>query len=117
MRHIAADIRCCTAGDLQSVASAALCRRRVAELQSEGAAALGAYIVHCSAADVTLVGEDAASGAVLGALTLPGPLLVLTQRCLLVIADGGLGETTVLQLAGVRPGHLYFQLSDALLSS
>ncbi len=94
---------CCTAGELRSAASAALCRRQLAQLQGSGAVALGAYIAHCSAADAMLVGEDAASSAVLGALTLPGPLLVLTQRCLMVIADGGLGEAAVLQLAGVGP--------------
>lgn len=94
---------CCMAGELRSAASGALCRRRLAQLESSGAASLGAYVAHCSAADATLVGEDAASGAVLGALALPAPLLVLTQRCLVVIADGGLGEAAVLQLAGAGP--------------
>ena len=88
------------AGELRGAASAMLCRRRLKQLHAGGTEAVGAYVAHCAAADVTLVGEDAASGAVLAALALQGPLLVLTQRCLVVLADGGLGEAAVLQLAG-----------------
>ena len=91
---------CMWAGELCSTASAVLCRRRLTQLQAGSIYKLGAYVAHCPAADATLVAEDAVSGAVLGALALQGPVLVLTQHSLVVLAEGGIGEAAVLQLAG-----------------
>ena len=58
-------------------------------------------MAHCQASDATLVPEDASSGAVLGALAISAPLLVLTQHCLVVFSAGSdAGEIATLPLAG-----------------
>lgn len=85
-------------GDLQSAPSTALCRSWLGRLQRQDA---GGYVAHCQAADATLVPEDASSGAVLGALAVSAPLLVLSQRCLVVFSAGSNAEEiAMLPLAG-----------------
>ena len=79
--------------------SPALCRRWLGRLTQQGA---GGYIAHCQAVDATLVAEGASSGAVLGALAISAPLLVLTQRCLVVFSTGREpGGIAILPLAGM----------------
>lgn len=69
-------------GDLQGAASAALCRQWLT-LQDAGG-----YVAHCLAAHAILVAKDVSSGNELGTLPVTAPLLVVTQRCLLVFSAG-----------------------------
>ena len=93
-------------GDVQSAASAALCRRLLEHPTLQDA---GGYVAHCQAADVNLVAEDVSSGSELGTLPVSLPLLVVTQRCLVVFSAAtnwgntaaNWGNTAVLPLAGI----------------
>ena len=69
-------------------AERAVCRAVPALAGARAAAGRRRYVAHCQASDATLVPEDASSGAVLGALAVSAPLLVLTQRCLVVFSAG-----------------------------
>lgn len=60
----------------------------------------GAYKMHCCAAEATLFMESA--GAVLGALAVSSPLLVLTDSALVVLAPNASHATAWLHLKGAQ---------------